>query len=570
MPTDNEINHVMHQPVPKILKYIEDGYVSFPDDFKNFKNHPKYKEIASRFASMPDPQALQLYASLKAEMESGVVSDELAGRMSSFIAQYAPVDALADKVTDMRRMLGEITGGAEAADWEKVDKESLHSLLMHRKRYPATTHEYEIDKLVWQLSDKSRESDVRRYMTEFPSGVHRVECDSLLEHQDLWLRVKTDPDPVTLSDYIAEEVMSPFRDDAIGLFDILKSMELDKMRSNPGKYNSDTLKIYLDNGIFTKEELIREGVASETSIEMLNNPPGLEPIEQTPYVEVPVQHGATDIFLFGIPSSGKTCVLTGMLGASEFSYDNSTLGGDYADQLKSYRDYGKTPPSTFSQFVAQIVGKIRPSEPGIPMFPINLIEMAGEDFAMNIAYNPEKTTDFESMGTGATQLLTTSNPKVIFIVIDPSASGLIRLATTRADGSTEKRTVQQDMVINKIVNMLEKNPQVLKRTNAIHFIMTKADTIGPREDREDIAVERIKRLYGQAVSTIKELSAKYSINVTTNYAPLLFTFSLGRFYVGDYYEYDPTDADKIVNALKSMVQGEKDAKFFANLKKLIN
>lgn len=560
----------MHLPVPQILQYIEDGRIVFPDDLRKYSHHPKYKEIAARFASLPDPAAMAQYADLKTMVDSDSSNPDLARRIASFVNQYASSEPMKERVAEMKQILVNLTAAVEEDDWNAVDLNSVHALLMHRRRYPATVHEMEIDRKVWALIDKSRASDVRRYMAEFPSGIHRVECDPLLEAQELWTGVSTDPDLVTLRDYIEEEIASPFQDDARALFDSLKVSEVDMMRDNPGKYKADTLKLYLKNDIFSEDELVDAGVVTPNVLKMLNNPPRLEDIEQKPTDNIEVERGATDIFLFGIPSSGKTCVLTGLLGAKEFYYDNSTLGGDYADQLKTYRDFGKAPGRTYGNFVTRITGKIRPLDPEMPVFPINLIEMSGEEFAMDIAYNAAKTNDFESMGTGATRLLTGGNQKVIFIVIDPSASGLIRLATQRPDGTTETRTVKQDIVINKIVNMLAKNPSVLKRTNAIHFIMTKADTIGDSDTREEVAVERIKALYGQAILTLKELAQKYSFNVTTDYKPFLFTFSLGRFYVGDFYEYDSSDADKIMNALKSMVQGEKTRGFFDTIKGKIN
>lgn len=568
--TQAQLDHVMHLSVPQILKFIEDGRITFPDDLTKYRNHPKYKEISSRFASMPDPAATAEFADIKALYEETPTSAAIAPRLTSFIARYSSSAPLKEKVAEAREMLAELTRSVEADDWEKVDRFSVHSLLSHRRRYPATIHEGEIDSMIWNLLDKSRASDIRRYMSEFPSGQHITECSDILEAQELWNGVSTDPDLITLSDYISEEITSPFIPEARSLFDRLKESELQKMKENPGKYDATTLNLMLDNGIISERELFEAELATPRTLEFLHNPQQLPDIEQRTDENIVPQRGATDIFLFGIPSSGKTCVLTGLLGAKEFHYDNSTLGGGYADNLKIYRDYGKAPGRTYGNFVTQISGKIRPEEAGQPMFQINLIEMSGEEFAMRIAYNPENSVDFESMGTGATQLLTSSNPKVIFIVIDPSANGLIRLATQRDDGSTETKTVQQDIVINKIVNMLAKNPNVLRHTNAIHFIMTKADTIGPRETREQIAVERIQTLYSHAIVTLKELAAKYSFNSTSGNSPMLFTFSLGKFYVGDLFEYDPADADKIIKALKSMTQGERSRGFFSNIKDAIN
>lgn len=569
--TQQQLDYAIKLPVPQIIKLIEDGTITFPDDLKKYHDHPKFKEISDRYASMPDPAAITKYADIKKRIEADPADPMLPAMISGFVAQYGNVQPLKEQVTELRNHLVAVTSSIESTDWDNVDKTSIHDLMTHRRKYAATIHEAEIDNTVWMLLDHSRRSDIENYRREFQSGLHRAEADNILDALELWNSVSTDPDLVTLADYIAEEIMSPFYNDALRLFESLKHEELEKMKSDPGKYKPKELNMLLDNGIFTTADLFEAGVATPHTLQLLNKRLDLPVIEQTSLPTYESLPNSTDVFLFGIPSSGKTCVLTGLLGASEFSYDNSTTGGSYADDLTMYREHKKAPERTFGNFVAQIPGEIRPAaDLNMPVFPVNLIEMSGEEFAMKIAYNAENILDFESMGTGATQILTSKNPKVIFIIIDPSANGLIRLATQRADGSSQTKIVQQDIVINKIINMLGKNPDVLRHTNAIHFIMTKADSIGPRETRDDIAVERIRSLYSSAIAKLKELSQKYSINVTSNYSSLLFTFSLGKFYVGNFYDYDPTDADKIIRALMSMVQGKKEKSFFDLLKSKVN
>ena len=148
-----------------------------------------------------------------------------------------------------------------------------------------------------------------------------------------------------------------------------------------------------------------------------------------------------------------------------------------------------------------------------------------------------------------------------------TADGLIKLSSTLKDGSPITRIVEQDIIITKMVNMLIKNPKVLKNTNAIHFILTKSDTLGSRETRDQIAVERIKQLYGKTIMTLRDICKTYSINKSTDYQPSLFTFSLGEFHVGDLFEYDSYDADKLMNIVTSMAQGRKDKGFFNSIQK---
>ncbi|MDD6889433.1 MAG: hypothetical protein PUD39_04155 [Bacteroidales bacterium] len=559
--TEQQVNMVMSQSVDQIKKYITQGLIKFPDDLQKYKDSPKYKAIENELTSMPSAEATARWAEIEAMPADDIVA--LTAALKDFLSRYEGYPGNKAMVEKARTRIKELTADVERNDWEAVDKESIISLLSHRRKYPFTPHETDIDNMVWALTDTGNATQINRYIQEFANGLHRLEAKEMLGAQELWKGVSTDADLVTLSDYIQEERTSPFIPKATELLEELKSKEITKMLENPGTYKVDFLKMLIDENIFTKEELIANEVCTEGTFEMLYNSPELPSIEQTENSDPKIAKGATDVFLFGIPSSGKTCVLMGLLGSRNFVYDNaaSGLGGAYADNLSIYRRHSKAPGRTYGNFVAQIQGVVY-KDNSETVFPINLIEMSGEEFAMKIALNPDNHIDFEDMGTGATKILTSDNRKIIFIVIDPTANGLIKLSSTLKDGSTITRIVEQDIIITKMVNMLVKNPKVLKNTNAIHFILTKSDTLGSRDTRDQLAVERIKQLYGKTIMTLRDICKQYSINKSTDYQPSLFTFSLGEFHVGDLFEYDPYDADKLMNIVTSMAQGRKEKGFF--------
>ncbi len=564
--TEQQVNMVMSQSVDQIKKYIAQGLIQFPQDLIKFKDNPKYKAIEKELTSMPSHEATERWKEIEA-LPSGD-SASIAAALNEFISRYSSYPGNGELIEQARRRLSSLTAEVERNDWDAVDRTSITSLLTHRRKYPTTSHETDIDNLVWELTDTDNATYINRYIQEFPNGLHRLEAQEMLGAQELWKGVSTDADLVTLSDYIQEECLSPFIPKATEMLQELKRAEIIKMLENPGTYKVDFLKLLIDEDIFSKSELIAHGVCTEGTFDMLYNSPELPSIEQTENSNPEIAKGATDVFLFGIPSSGKTCVLMGLLGSRNFVYDNaaSGLGGTYADNLSIYRRHNKAPGRTYGNFVAQIQGMVY-KDNSETVYPINLIEMSGEEFAMKIALNPENLVDFEDMGTGATKILTSDNRKIIFIVIDPTADGLIKLSSTLKDGSPITRIVEQDIIITKMVNMLIKNPKVLKNTNAIHFILTKSDTLGSRETRDQIAVERIKQLYGKTIMTLRDISKTYSINKSTDYQPSLFTFSLGEFHVGDLFEYDSYDADKLMNIVTSMAQGRKDKGFFNSIQK---
>lgn len=564
--TEQQVNMVMSQSVEQIKKYIADGLIQFPADLARYKDNPKYKAIEKELSNMPEPAATARWKEIG--QIPAADAQLLAAALSEFISRFSSYPGNGEMVAQARSKLSMLTAETERSSWDAVDQCSITSLLSHRRKYPSTSHETDIDNRVWELTDTGNAAQINRYIAEFPNGLHRSEAQEMLGAQELWKGVSTDADLVTVSDYILEEPHSPFIPKATELLMELKRKEIAKMLENPGTYKVDFLKLLIDEDIFTQDELIANGVCTPGTFDMLYNSPELPSIEQNENSDPMIAKGATDVFLFGIPSSGKTCVLMGLLGSRNFVYDNaaSGLGGTYADNLSIYRRHNKAPGRTYGNFVAQIQGMVYRDNSEVT-YPINLIEMSGEEFAMKIALNPENLVDFEDMGTGATKILTSDNRKIIFIVIDPTADGLIKLSSTLKDGSPITRIVEQDIIITKMVNMLIKNPKVLRNTNAIHFILTKSDTLGPRDVRDKIAVDRIKQLYGKTIMTLRDICKAYSINKSTDYQPSLFTFSLGEFHVGDLFEYDSYDADKLMNIVTSMAQGRKEKGFFNSIQK---
>jgi len=555
----------MSQSVEQIMKYLADGLIQL-DDLARHKESPKYKAIEKELSNIPEPAATKRWN----EIEHIPAADTqfLTTALAEFISRFGSYPGNSGMVTQARSKLAMLTAETERSDWEAVDQNSITSLLTHRRKYPSTSHETDIDNRVWELTDTGNASHINRYISEFPNGLHRSEAQEMLGAQELWKGVSTDADLVTVSDYVQEEPNSPYIPKATELLLKLKRAEIEKMLENPGTYKVDFLRLLIDEGIFTQDELIANRVCTEKTYGMLSHKEELPDIEQKENSSPVIAKGATDVFLFGIPSSGKTCVLMGLLGSRNFAYDNAAegMGGTYADNLSIYRRHNKAPGRTYGNFVAQIQGVVYKDNSDVT-YPINLIEMSGEEFAMKIALNPENRVDFEDMGTGATKILTSDNRKIIFIVIDPTADGLIKLSSTLSDGSPITRIVEQDIIITKMVNMLIKNPKVLRNTNAIHFILTKSDTLGSRDVRDKIAVDRIRQLYGKTIMTLRDICKAYSINKSTDYQPSLFTFSLGDFYVGDLFEYDPYDADKLMNIVTSMAQGRKEKGFFNSIQK---
>jgi hypothetical protein len=257
-------------------------------------------------------------------------------------------------------------------------------------------------------------------------------------------------------------------------------------------------------------------------------------------------------------------------------------GGDYASALQQYTDMGVTVPCTPVTFVTTLEATISGRANNGVDHKINLVEMSGEEFAFGIANNPEHIFTFEDMGSGATELLRNDNRKVFFLIIDPTAN-VVRINREVVDGYDEQTgapithleycVVNQRTLIQKMVNIFENegNAEIMKKVDSIHIIMTKSDTLGNAVEREEKAYEIFNNKFGHHIlEPLINLCKEYNINTSTKFHPKLYTFSLGTFYIGGLYEYEQTDSNRLVQAIKNATHGEKQRTWWDRLKDVLN
>ena len=358
-------------PIAKLVEYIDKGFVRFPEDLSALSDDRK-KAIEAILNSRPNPQEQAEWRAIEAASNvSGLELDELKSRLASVRAyqdKWSLSRPVGNHVDDanaiIERIKGEIKvkmGDIEEADWKAVDQDSVESLLAHKEKYPETCHIDEIDDRVWALLKQIFDiiDAANKYLEYFPDGLSATEARNAKTCFDEWDAVKQQYDLIATSEYIKAHPLSPFGDEAEELLKMLKADEVQGMVELQSNYPIENLLYYLDNGIFTEEELIAENVATKESIEILKN---LERIKnELPDINAEIAKcrkvcadGHTDVFLFGIPSTGKTCILMGLIGCTTIDVDTVRAGGPYSSALDQYLKAGLTIGQTPKDFVATI------------------------------------------------------------------------------------------------------------------------------------------------------------------------------------------------------------------------
>lgn len=572
--------------ISQIIDYIDRGHVVYPDDL-TYLTTEKRVAVDAQMATKPNPNEQKEWNSIVPYLSS--LDEALCAKLQSYISHWGTRLPIGNHVDEARSICAQI----EDAIYNQVDKFSLNSLISYLESHPNTIHINEIDDTVWQLICVPPFSidNISNYISHFPSGLHRNEAAKLQQDYFDWENVRYSNDIFAVHNYIMEHPQSLLINDAKVLELQLKNGELVKMRTQSEQYSVDRLFALIERGIFNENELISKKILTPKAIKILRNVatykkamPDLESVMKRVRKECLPNH--TDIYLFGIPSTGKSCVLMGLIGADQrLTINTKVAGGEYAAALQQYLDAGFTPGATRGTFVTTIKGTI---PDGNIDHDINLVEMSGEEFAYKLAQNEEAEVSLADMGEGAPELLANDNRKVFFIIVDPTVEYVPfkRIVTSHesyidADGVEQQIEredtidcfVNQKTVLKGMVDLftLPQNSKIMEKVDGIHIIVTKADTLDTDlSEREQKAIDRFNQYHKNIIEPLVRVCKEYDINRGTNGRPKLYTFSLGTFYPGGIYEYNDSDSNKLIDVIRANTDGIGNMTFLDRVKKIFN
>lgn len=394
----------------------------------------------------------------------------------------------------------------------------------------------------------------------------QIEANAIAE----WKTLKQNRNLVEVAKFRAEcpDVVS--KEEVDELFSRLRDEELQGMLTSPAKFSRSHIESLVSCGAFSYDELLKFGLITEDSWKrmQINRDflPDL-PEFQKGMTELQQPPAGTDIYFFGMPTSGKTSLLMGIAAANGQGYtiDMRTNGGPYAAALRQFAQSGLMVGRTNGKFVTTISGRINRDfdSDKVKSYPINLVEMSGEEFALRIAETKE--TSMANMGTGVTNLLRNDNRKVFFILVDASKP-MVKVSyldhEIDEDGEISKhvrsRYISQLDILDKfaVLISLPENREIMNKVDAIHFIVTKSDALGTAEERDEKAHEMVQNHYLSVVEQLRYFCQHTKrINRASDYEPQIYTYSLGKFYVGDVFDFDNADTLKIVDAIREVSAG---------------
>lgn len=587
-----------------VLHYLETGEVTF-EELPLLNNVPEIKKWledqynAWRYPVDPDEQEAQrnLLSTLPATVEgldelSVIEQESIKDQLQKYLADYSTSLPTGNIVPKVKEYLDRIEVSEqkvrEEEEWRRVDSLSYTELMRYYANHPSTPFYNELADSVWDLI-KCPPVDlakVNEFISSFPRSEHNKEAREIISEYEDWQLVSIAGDLTDVHNYIQKHVGGVFYSDALKRLENLKKTELAKYQENPASLDIEMFDDLIRKGLFSEDDFIAAELATRESIEMARYKENHKSEFTIDYSKSVTKcpDGATDVYMFGIPSTGKTCVLMGLLKSNRIMYDPVLFGGDFANSLRSMGFKGITPGRTGNDFVTLISASVDDKNSAGVQHKINLIDMPGEDFFRKIAQNKDAQVSFEDMGNTSyyeasknierknnyiPQMLQNNNEKIFFVVIDPTSDIVkIKREELNSMGRIEQIDfhVRQSICLDKFISMLDQpvNKSIMEKVRAIHIIVAKADILGAKANRDEKAKNLLDgELYGQSVRRLKKICEDYDINGITGNRPRAFNFSLGRFYLAGIFKYEPEDSDRLLNAISMISSGTRTKKSLA-------
>jgi hypothetical protein len=271
-----------------------------------------------------------------------------------------------------------------------------------------------------------------------------------------------------------------------------------------GEFSVEKIKNLLINGTLNETQLLTHTTITQDLINQIQNYQKISTPFDSWHDLPPLESNRTDLYFFGQPGSGKSCIL-----ASIFYYlhHNGMLmnspqnprGNIYKDQLINEINIGVLPDSTQRDGVNYIPLELRNHTNRSYKHPLNFIEMSGELF--DDAYE----SGISGNNLAAKNYLDNTNKKLIYFVLDYKMDN----RGFNAGGTSQTSKVEQ------ILTLLDKFG-TLAHTDGIFIIISKSDLFPADVDRNEYAIEYLKKRYLNLYNNIKDLQEKYSFEVKLN------------------------------------------------------
>lgn len=533
---------------------------------------------------MPNKQAIienvDMYSAdeLVKFIKAGIVTfEELCDETEGYFSAFA------------RKEVERKLAGSEEENWQIAkSSDSLELLENYLSAYHNSIHAEEVGMLIANIKNKTAQDDIlsawdavnkdsieelSAFCNRYPDDGHRLEAQRLIN--SLWItnidvsnidslnaqikKIETSKE-INKNEKIYNVVVGYLKNKKITKSDLLKLIE-----SDPNIFCSQIVGSFISEGYLTYPEL---GTCHIDRKFILNLAKGKRPQD----FELPkrklekINKLSTEVYFWGIPSSGKSCALGAILSVANNGHvartmikDNDSLGYGYMNRLSSLFSVGEVSvvPGKTPTTATYEMGFDLEDEDG-KVHPITCMDLAGE--LMRCMYRSDAGENLSDEELETLDILTnalidpktrTKNKKIHFFVMEYGAE------------DREYDGLKQDVYLNGALQYIKRTGIFQNDTVAIYIIITKVDKAHARQGQLiDILKNYISENYGGFYNGLVKICKDYEIN---NGIVEVLPFSLGQVCFQDYCLFDERSAANIVRKLLVRTKGFKNDRIHRGL-----
>lgn len=456
--------------------------------------------------------------------------------------------------------------GAADAEWENINKSNLEDVARFLLNNPDSRYRDEVERIIWDAVDKTNQEELSQYTSRFPDSSFISEANRLL--RDLRREI-----------YLGVDIKA--------LAKQMKDIQTDKRFNNPEKTIYDRIVSYLDSGKIKRDDLMQalredhnfisstvanllweNGKVSDFSqadidpafiTYMISNQTTTQ-FEPSAKLDRVTKVPCTEIYFWGIPSSGKSCALGAILSAANsgkvalsMEKDNDCKGYGYMTRLANlFRNNGSVgalPEGTPVKSTYEMGFNLEDQDKKV--HPITCIDLAGE--LVRCMYKKDAGEPLSDDQLEVLQTLTdvmidnrTQNRKLHFFVIEYGAEDRLY------EGLPQQDYLQAAAVYIKKTGIFEKD------TDGLYLLISKVDKAKAqgkelREKLKDYIHENYQGFYNE----LKKICRDNEIN---GGEVEIIPFTLGEVCFQNYCKFNDQAAAKVVNKIIERTYGYKPGK----------
>ena len=411
------------------------------------------------------------------------------------------------------------------------------------------------DEIVWIGLNKNSEDSLEDYIVKYPDSKYLREAKKYLNeirksHKEKGIEallkkinsIKTDSYIIDRGAATYEVIVDFLENDKVELDEFIAALTADK-----NLINGAVAKKLYDEGYVTDTDYLKTGIGSDV-IDYMVNPPVNYPIPPSPPLYRISKSPCTEVYFWGIPSSGKSCALGAILSvanngkvAKTMERDGNCQGYGYMTRLANLfttNNVGSLPAgtpitSTYEMGMNLIDDKDR-------VHPIVCVDLAGELIECMYRYDAgEQLTDQQSivLKTMTDVLIDnkTENQKIHFFVIEYGAEDRLY------------KGLPQSVYLDAAVAYINKTGIFKKKTDALFVLVSKIDKVAVHDSQfNSHMADYLSNDYASFINGLKNICKNNEIN---DGKLEVYPFTLGEVNFQTYCKFKPDAAASIVQLL---------------------